>query len=389
MEGITMTTNRIRRLATTTSVLGGTVAMLLAGTTTAWSANATAGPAPTPHAAAVRPRAAVGAPAVIARTDDGFVTLDRTGGVIRRFTADANHISLGGDVVAYSTVVGSGMNVRDVVIGVDARTGRELYRIRDAYAPIVVDGGRRVAFLPDRLAFRDRQGNSVWMREVDGSIRRLVQFRSAAGLPGHDTGMNGEDGPLGMSLDRTGSKLIIAQGNDVDLFIYDIWSVDTVTGAVRRLTTGLKSRFPSISANGKSVAYFRETELCGGEGPGYRAGSLRTVSTDGTKPTVVVHGTCDLFYTDPFWVSPTELAAARLTRTSAGAYTVDLVRISVTTKRVTVLARGIAYLNASTDHRAVYQTFDRAGFTVVDTHSRHAVRVSTGFLPQVSGDRRS
>jgi hypothetical protein len=196
MEGITMTTNRIRRLPPPQACSAAPSRMLLAAPPQRGSANATAGGA-NPHAAAVRPRADVGAPAVIARTDVGFVTLDRTGGVIRRFTADANHISLGGDVVAYSTVVGSGMNVRDVVIGVDARTGRELYRIRDAYAPIVVDGGRRVAFLPDRLAFRDRQGNSVWMREVDGSIRRLVQFRSAAGLPGHDTGMNGEDGPLG------------------------------------------------------------------------------------------------------------------------------------------------------------------------------------------------
>jgi hypothetical protein len=340
-------------------------------------------------AAAAVPTRAPGAPVAVARTGDGFITVDGRGNVLHRFPMDANHISLDGDVVAISTMTGFGDDSLEQVIGLDARTGRELYRVRDAFAPTLVDGGRKVAFLSDRWGRRDMQGNSVWLREADGTVRKLVQFSNGPGLPGVDNGMHGDGTVLSLALDRTGSRLLVTEGNDVDLFIYDIWSVDVATGDALRLTTGLKSRFPSLSADGKTAAYFRETELCGGEGAGYRTGTIRTVGTDGSRPEVVLRGTCDVIYTDPHWVSPTHLAVARLTRTDDGGYTPDLVRINVASRRMVVLAKGINYLNASaTGHRAVYGTNDRDGFTILDTISGRSVRVAEGFLPRLSGDHR-
>jgi hypothetical protein len=343
---------------------------------------------PSTPAAAVTTRAP-GTPVAVARTGDGFITVDGRGAVIHRFTMDANHISLDGDVVAISTMTGFGDGSLEQVIGMDARTGRELYRVPDAFAPTLVDGGRKVAFLSDRWGRRDMQGNSVWLRDADGTVRKLVQFSNGPDLPGVDNGMQGDGTVLSLALDRTGSRLLVTEGNDVDLFIYDIWSVDVATGDAQRLTTGLKSRFPSLSADGKTAAYFRETELCGGEGAGYRTGTIRTVGTDGSRPKVILRGTCDVIYTDPHWVSPTALAVARLTRTADGGYTPDLVRINVASKRMVVLAKGINYLNASASgHRAVYGTNDRDGFTILDTVSGRRVDVGEGFLPRLSGDHR-
>jgi hypothetical protein len=332
---------------------------------------------------------APGAPVAVARTADGFVTVDGRGAVIRRFTMDANHISLDGSVVAVSTLTGAGDKALEQVIGLDARSGRELYRVRDAFAPTLVDGGRKVAFLPDRWGRRDKQGNSVWLRDADGSVRKIVQFSNGPGLPGIDNGMHGDGTVLSLALDRTGSRLLVTEGNDVDLFIYDVWSVEVATGKARRLTTGRKSRFPSLSADGRTAAYFTEDKLCGGEGAGYRTGTIRTVGTDGRAPKVIVRGSCDLIYTDPQWVSPTELAVARLTRTQKGDYTADLVRINVSSRRIVVLAKGINYLNASAaGHRAVYGTNGRAGFTIIDTVSMHRVNVREGSVPRLSGDHR-
>ena len=71
---------------------------------------------------------------------------------------------------------------------------------------------------------------------------------------------------------------VVANGNDVDLFRYDIWLRNRTTARTRRLTTDHRSRFPALRSDGKVVAYTREHGVCA---EGVRASDivLLTVST--------------------------------------------------------------------------------------------------------------
>jgi hypothetical protein len=328
-------------------------------------------------------------PVAVARLQQGFATIAADGSVVRRFEIAADFVSLGGNVVAISRRTGTGTTAAEEVVGLDARTGRQLFRVPNAFGPTVLDGGRKVAFLPDRFARRDRQGNSVWMRHADGRVTRVVQFSNGPGLPGVDNGMHGDGQVLSLSSDRTGSQLVVTQGNDTGLFIYDIWRTDVATGKTRRLTSGQKSRFPSTSPDGVRVAYFHERAHCGGEGAGYRAGDIETVRTDGATRVAVLRGTCARYFTDPMWVSPTHLTAARLTRRADGSYAADLVLVDVPNKRTALLAAGISYADASSARRqAAYATPARAGFTLVDIATRRTVAVPLGSAPKLAGNAR-
>jgi hypothetical protein len=342
----------------------------------------TAGPAGTATAAA-------GDPVAVARVGNGFVTIDGAGAVVRRFAMTADFISLGGNVVAVSRRTGTGAAAAEEVLGLDARTGRQLFRVPDAFAPTVLHDGRKVAFLPDRFARRDKQGNSVWIRHADGSVQRVVQFSNGPGMPGVDNGMHGDGTVLSLSFDATGSHLAVTEGNDAGLFIYDIWGVDVQTGKARRLTTGQKSRFPSVSPDGLRLAYAHERKSCGGPGPGYRAGDLETVRMDGTVRVAVLPGDCARYYTDPLWVSPTQLTAARLTRRADGTYAADLVLVDVPDRRTSLLASGISYADASPhQRRAAFSKPAQTGFTLLDTSTRRTLDVREGAIPRLSGNAR-
>lgn len=338
-------------------------------------------------AVVVAPPASAGglAPAVLHRTDDGFAAVSRGGATLYDSgRSNAQFLSLDRDVAAFSHPAGDS----EEVVLQDASTGRVLARVPDAFAPVLADRGRQVAFLPERMqARRDKYGNSIWLREADGTVRKVVQFSTSDGLPGVETGMHGENSVLSYGLDEKAQTLVVTQGNDVDLFLYDIWTVDVATGEAVRLTTGETSRWPTLSQDGERVAYVRENAHCGGEGPGYRAGDVELVSRDGSGRRVLLDGDCARFHTDPRWLSRHELATALLTRTGDATYDVDLSVLDVRTGKTRIVARDIAGFTASTSGRTLaYLTRGQDGYTMVRP-GRTPVRVADGYLPELSGER--
>lgn len=326
-----------------------------------------------------------GAPAVVHRTDDGFATVSRGGAQIYDSgRSDAQFLSLDRNVLALSQHAG---DAEEVVLQ-DATTGRVLARVPDAFAPVLADGGRQVAFLPERMqARRDKYGNSVWLRQADGTVRKIVQFSTGDGLPGVDTGMHGENSVLSYGLDDKAQTLVVTQGNDVDLFLYDIWVVDVATGDPVRLTSGETSRWPTLSQDGAQVAYVRENAHCGGEGPGYRAGDIELVRRDGTGRRVLLEGDCARFHTDPRWLSKHELATAVLTRTGEATYDVALSVLDLRTGTTRIVARDITGFTASTTNRTLaWSTGGEPGYTMQRPGGR-PVHVAEGGLPELSGDR--
>ncbi len=218
----------------------------------------------------------------------------------------------------------------------EAATGTKRFTIPDAFAPVVLPR-KRIVFLGDRLGHRDPQVNSVWIRSAGGKVRKLVQFANGTGLPGVQTGLDAAI-VLGVAANSTGRKLAIVQGNDVDLFHYDIWVVDTSTKARYRATSGGRSRFATLDPAGARLAYLREESFCGGPEPGYRAGDvLVEEASKGASATTLLDGTCDVFYTELAWLSSTELVANRVTRTAPDTFRTDLVLVDAATSAVTVL----------------------------------------------------
>jgi hypothetical protein len=329
-----------------------------------------------PTASAVLPAAAVA-------RGSGTAVIARDGSTVHRFGSFGSY-SLAGTLFA-----GSGGARGDAVVAADAVTGRVRFRIKNAFAPVVL-ASRRVAFLPDHAGRRDPQGNSVWLRTPRGTIRRIVQFANGPGLPGIQTGQPDAGAILALSFDAAGRTLAVAEGNDVDLFFYDIWIVDVGTGAAFRATTGNRSRFPSLSPDGRSLAFLREEAQCGGPAPGYRAGDVKAVATvRGAAARILLDGSCAVFYTEPRWLSGGELVAVRLTRTGPGEYRNDLVLADASTGAVTVLDAGgdVFGLSVAPGLRLVgYMRFD-AGSVLFDVDARTATAVPDGFAPKLAGDR--
>ncbi|MFN8188443.1 MAG: hypothetical protein U0R69_15340 [Gaiellales bacterium] len=273
------------------------------------------------------------------------------------------------------------------IVALDAVTGTKRFEIRDAFGPVVLPG-RRVVFLGDRLGHRDPQVNSVWIRTSGGAIRKLVQFANGPGLPGVQTGLDASI-VLGVASDSAGRKLAIVQGNDVDLFHYDIWVVDTGTKARFRATSGGRSRFATLDPAGARLAYLREEAFCGGPEPGYRAGDvLIEEARKGAAPTTLLDGDCDAFYTELAWLSATELVATRVTRTAPDTFRTDLVSIDVATSAVTVLAGSgdVFALSVSPTLRLVAFMRGAGGADVLDIDTMTTRQLANAFAPQVSRD---
>jgi hypothetical protein len=334
---------------------------------------------PTPASAAEPP--------IAYYTDTGVAVAELDGTVLASLP-DFQFFSLDGTLLAGSTLR-SGKGER--VVGHDATTGQRLFRIKDAFAPIALADGRKVGFLPDRFAHRDPYFASVWIRNQGGRERAVVRFAGPKRTV-NPKDFEGEGIPLDQAWDDEGRTLAVTFGNDVDLFIYDVWVVDARTRDATRITRGQASRFPSLSPSGDRLALFREREDCGGPDPGYRAGDLRTMSSTGADRAVLVEGTCDLFYTDPRWISEDELVAARLTRQSPGVYDVDLVRIVAATGAVTEIVTGgdVGFFNVSSALQLV--AFERRdvfpGFFVYDLDAGTTTSSSEGYLPHLAGAHR-
>jgi hypothetical protein len=320
-------------------------------------------------------------------TDEGVAVAGLDGVVVGSYR-DFQFFSLDGNVLA-----GSRHTKKDdgeYVQAHDAVTKERLFRIRDAFAPIVVAQGRKIGFLPDRWARRDPYGTSVWMRYAGGRVRRVFQLTGPRATVPRDP-FQGDGSPLDLALDDKGRKVAITIGNDASLFIYDVWVVDVKTRDAIRMTRGEVSRYPSLSPSGERLAVMREVDHCGGPAPGYRAQKLQVMSTDGEGKQTLLSGTCDLYYTDPRWISEDELVAARLTRVGPADYEVDLVRIDAATAQVTELTADgdLVFLTASPSlQRVAYARSGIDGFFVLDLATEEVTAYPDGFVPHLSGEHR-
>jgi hypothetical protein len=335
-------------------------------------------------AVAAAPAAAVDPPAVGAYSSSGIDVYTAAGDVLHSFAA-FQFFSLDGDLFVGSRHAGAS----ESIFGFDATTGAREFRIQDAFAPVALAGGTKVGFMPDRFANRDRFFSSVWLRTASGRERAVVRFAGPHATV-NPRDFDGEGTPLGQAWSANGNTLALAFGNDVDLFIYDVWIVDTRTREATRVTRGHVSRFPSLSPSGSRLALLREQRSCGGPAPGYRAGDLLVMDADGTSSSVLLDGGCPLFYTDPEWVSEDELVAHRLTRTAPGVYDVDVVSVDVATGAVTDIATtgDVFSMSASATLGAVaYARADAARFRVLDLAS-DTTTVFRGQIPHLVGAHR-
>jgi hypothetical protein len=278
----------------------------------------------------------------------------------------------------------------EAVIAFDASTGERLFRVRDAFAPVVLAHGRKVGFMPDRFGHRDPYFSSVWIRNSTGRARQVVRF-AGPGRTVNPRDFEGEGIPLDQAWDAAGRTLAVTFGNDVDLFIYDVWVVDVRAGEATRVSRGHRSRFPSLSPNGDRLALVREVSVCG-DSDLRRAGDLAVMNADGTDRVVLLEGSCDLYYTDPRWISEDELVAVRIEQVAFDVFENDLVRIDATTGDVTELvATGdISFLSVSAELQkiAYHRSTDTTGFRVYDLATATSTEFATGVIPNLVGTHR-
>ena len=250
------------------------------------------------------------------------------------------------------------------ITGYSARTGRRRFSVAAAALPTVLDPRGRVAFWGGRG--RDKQVNSLWVRETDGRVRKIVQFSNGGDLPGYDTGYGGDAGLLSTSFDAAGAKVALAEGNDVSLFIYDVYVVDVASGRVKRITGDRKSRWPSLSPDGRRVAYQRDVTECG---PNYvRAARVVVEGADGTGEKVLTSGSCDEWISNPRWINDQELVAYKQRRNTDRQFDVDLVLIDATTGAQRMLTASGQVNLFSVDPatgQIAFERLDTEGFYVI------------------------
>jgi hypothetical protein len=352
-------------------------------------------PVAVPAQAAPTAAASTKPPSVVATSDGSKIRIWAADGSLRSTRTGLDRYALGPGLL-----VGTSTSSKDkpwTLAGVDPATGTRKFSVPNARLPVIVGDGPRVLFGTDPAGVRDPQNNSIWIREATGKVRRVVQFSNGPGLPGYDTGLDGEGTVLGFGVDRAGKTLVVAEGNDLDLFIYDVFAVDVAKGGVTRVTSGRVSRHPAISADGKAIAYDREVGSCGA--PYVRASTL-TLATGkhfGTK-TTVVKGSCKAWLSQPAWVSPRTVVAYRVVR-SGKTFTSDLVAVDVPTKRIYPLTsvHDVFLVSAGlVNHVVAYQRDGATSSTVLTlsiSSRRGTVTVLRkasvkGQAPVVAGDNR-
>ena len=268
-----------------------------------------AGAAGSPGSAAVAAReAGTARPLLAYAAGNRIVVVDKHGTVLTRVRRGIGGFALGGRLLAKGYVTDHGART----VGYDARRGDVLFRVTQTLRiPTVLRSGRAVAF--SGQGKRDPYATSLWLRNGAGHERQLIQFSFGKGAPGIPTGMT-EGYVLDYSFDSAADVAAVVGGDDYAGFHYDIWVVDVRDGGYARLTTGQRSRFPAVAPGGARVAYFREKAVCGGPMPGWRAGDLVVVDTDGTHRGVVDGGDCNSYLDRPRWLSDDVLVAVQHTR---------------------------------------------------------------------------
>ena len=256
----------------------------------------------------------------------------------------------------------------------DARTGGPRATIPNAFHGIVLPHGE-VAFWPDGSGIRDPRLDSIWVRLADGRIRKLLQ------LPG------GEDTLLSTSFDGTGRRFVVANGNDFDLFRYDIWLRDRATARTRRLTTDHRSRLPALRGDGKVVAYTREHGVCAA---GVRAADIVLLTVATGKRRVLTRGSCTRTYPQPTFITNGSLISYRGRRVG-GKWLFDLVRISAATGRRTAVPRsggGGTYSVSPAQHLLAFER-GAGGVEIVDRHLTTVRVLPSALFPALAGDFRN
>lgn len=264
---------------------------------------------------------ALGPPLVAYDTNAGAVRTAALDGTVASSVANRSpYLSLSGGVLASARPTASGGSK---VIGTDAVTGAALFTINDAFFPLIAGHGSRVVFLPDGNASgpgdRDPTLNSVWYRDVaSAKEHRLVRFTDSDRIP------------LNLAASPNGRLAAVTQGNDQDLFQWDIWTARTDVHRVRRLTTDGMSIYPSFSPAGTKIAFTKK------DGMKACSGSIWIMDTDGTHVHRVVAARCARVLLRPVW-----LDAHTLVAWSWGTHGVKgLVKIALPSGAVTPLVPG-------------------------------------------------
>jgi hypothetical protein len=274
------------------------------------------------------------------------------------------------------------------IVAYDAISGTLLWEVESARRPIALDRGHQAAFLPGSDGSRDPQQNSLWIRKRSGNVRKVVQFSNGGGLPGYDAGFEGDGTLLSVSFDAAAESVVLAEGNDVDLFIYDVFVVDVASREVTRITDDRKSRWPSMTPNGLRIAYQKDVRRCGAFY--IRASHLMTARPDGTHRRRVVAGSCDKWLHNPRWVSSTTLVAYQTRQLGPGDYATKLVVVDVTTGAVAPLVGTANAEVFSVDPVKGLVGFGKAGkIYVVRLDGSLPKKVGIGYIPTMNGDHQT
>jgi hypothetical protein len=313
--------------------------------------------------------AAAPLPNLVAVVNDTTMKTFRPDGSLATTLTASGFASIGDTRIAFDA--GSGGN--DIVDVRDARTGSPRYAIPNAFRGIVLPQGQ-VAFWPGRNGVRDPLADSIWIRLRDGRIRKLLQ------LPG------GEDTLLSTSFDRTARRLVVANGNDLDVFRYDVWLRDRTTAKTRRLTKDHHSRWPALRGDGKVVAYTHERGACAA---GQHASDIVLLTLSTGKKRVLARGSCTRTYPQPVFLTNGTLISYRGRRVG-GVWRFDLVRVATATGRRTVVpgSAGAGVFSVSQPQRLL--AFEGPnGVTIIDRNLA-AVRVMPNLsTPLLAGDLRN
>jgi hypothetical protein len=217
--------------------------------------------------------------------------------------------SIGDGVLVGSRPTTSGQ--RDNVVGFDGATGTKLFTLKDGRFPLAAGGA--VVFQPDfngaGAGDRDPTVNSLWYYDIGiAATHRLVQFHG------------GERAPLHTAISPNGRRVAAAEGNDVDLFVSDIWVMRTDVHKVTRLTRNGRSWYPSFSPGGTKIAFMSKNGVHG------CSASIRVMDSDGTHNHLVRGGSCHNELLRPVWLDAGTLVAWRWTQAGGprGLVTIDV-----------------------------------------------------------------
>ena len=325
----------------------------------------------------------------VAGEDVFAVVADAEGNEIRSYP-DFDKISLNGPVFAGELRGKKPESAR--IVAYDAPSGDRLFRIPDARLPVVLDGGRKVAFLP--TVHRDEMVRSVWLRTPNGRLRKIAKFAQGP-YSGIRHGIDAGAVPLDVAFDDRGRYMALVGGLETTR-AFDVWIVDVKTKEATRMTRGENSHNPSMSPDGNQLAVRVERpESCPDPLLGeYLIGKIRVLSRTTGERKTLTEWRCDVFYDTPRWIDNETLVAVRVTADESASYgfDLDLVSVDVASGEITELwtQGNPCCISASPSAGKVAYSFsDREGAAMLDVN--RLAELDLGFdalVPHVSGESR-